>query len=77
MISFVRLKRCCLICSCDLSTDTPFGQVPILEYEGAIITQSIAIARFLAKKADLYGKDDVTQARADMIVDYVTDFNNS
>ena len=58
-------------------TDTPFGQVPILEYEGTVITQSIAIARFLAKKADLYGKDDVTQAHADMIVDYVTDFNNS
>ena len=59
------------------ATDTPFGQVPILEYEGTVITQSIAIARFLAKKADLYGKDDVTQAHADMIVDYVTDFNNS
>ena len=42
-----------------------------------MITQSIAIARFLAKKANLYGKDDVTQARADMVVDYVTDFNNS
>ena len=67
-----------LLKSCDLfDTDTPFGQVPILEYEGAVITQSIAIARFLAKKAGLYGKDDVTQARADMIVDYVTDFNNS
>ena len=51
--------------------------MPILEYEGTVITQSIAIARFLAKKADLYGKDDVTQAHADMIVDYVTDFNNS
>ena len=60
-----------------LPADTPFGQVPILEYEGTVITQSIAIARFLAKKADLYGKDDVTQAHADMIVDYVTDFNNS
>lgn len=60
----------------ELKQDTPFGQVPILEYEGTVITQSIAIARFLAKKADLYGKDDVTQAHADMIVDYVTDFNN-
>ena len=56
---------------------TPFRQLPILEYDGRLIGQSITIARFLAKKSGLYGKDDVEQANADMIVDYVSEFNNS
>jgi glutathione S-transferase len=60
-----------------LVSDTPFGQVPLLEYDGQLLSQSISIARFLAKKTGLHGKDDLEQARADMIVDYVTDFNNS
>ena len=58
---------------------TPFGQLPILEYEGGVVMlgQSLAIARFLAKKAGLYGKNEMEQALADMITDYAADFNNS
>ena len=51
--------------------------MPILEYHGITLGQSIAIARFLAKKTGMYGKDDEQQAMVDAIVDYVTDYNNS
>ena len=37
----------------------------------------MAIARFLAKKAGFYGGDDLEQAKVDMIVDYISDYNNS
>lgn len=59
------------------STATPFGQLPILEIGDRTIAQSIAIARFLAKKFSLYGEDDLQQASADMVVDYVSEFNDS
>ena len=42
-----------------------------------MVGQSITIARFLAKKAGLYGKTEKEQAFADMITDYASDFNNS
>merc|ERR1712130_88408 len=41
------------------------GQVPILEYDGVVFCQSTIIARFLAKKYNLAGKDDVAAAEAD------------
>ena len=37
----------------------------------------MAIARFLACKAGIYGTDDVERANIDAIVDYVGDYNNS
>jgi len=51
----------------------PFGQVPALEYDGQVICQSIAIARFVAKENGLAGKDNWTQAQADMVVDCLMD----
>ncbi|KAI1692485.1 glutathione S-transferase 1 [Ditylenchus destructor] len=40
---------------------TPFGKLPLLEVDGGkvVITQSSAIARFIAEKNGLAGKDDV------------------
>lgn len=52
----------------------PFGQVPVLENDdGQMICQSIAIARFVAKENGLAGKDNWTQAQADMVVDSIMD----
>ena len=51
----------------------PFGQVPALEYDGQVICQSIAIARYVAKENGLAGKDNWTQAQADMVVDCLMD----
>ncbi|TRY76427.1 hypothetical protein TCAL_12508 [Tigriopus californicus] len=60
----------------ELKPETPFGQVPILTFEGQMFCQSITIARFLAKRAGLYGDTELEQTYADMIVDCATDFNN-
>jgi glutathione S-transferase len=59
----------------------PFGQAPVLEIiEGnktTRIAQSNAIERFLARRFNLLGKDEVESARVDMINEQIVDtFNN-
>ena len=49
------------------------GQVPVLCYNGVEISQSMTIARFLANEFGLAGKTNLEKARADMIVDCVSD----
>ncbi len=56
-----------------LKDSTPFGQLPILEWDGETIAQSWTIARFVAKKGGLAGDNDLEAARADMIVDHIQD----
>ena len=51
----------------------PFGQVPVLEVAGKKLGQSMAMARFLARKCGLAGKEDWQQAIADMYVDSISD----
>jgi len=51
----------------------PCGQLPVLNYNGVEISQSMAIARFLANEFGLAGKTNLEKARADMIVDCVGD----
>mmetsp|Transcript_36171 Transcript_36171/g.101921 ORF Transcript_36171/g.101921 Transcript_36171/m.101921 type:complete len:212 (+) Transcript_36171:91-726(+) len=46
----------------------PFGQVPLLEDGNVTVSQSMAMARYLARKHDLYG-DLVQGAVADQIID--------
>jgi glutathione S-transferase len=59
---------------------TPFEKLPILEVheEGTTYTiaQSIAIARFLANRFNLAGRDELEKAQADMIIDQLTDILN-
>jgi len=47
----------------------PFGQLPLLEINGVVFSQSMTIARYLAKKHGLYGHNDEEAAIADMVVD--------
>ncbi len=54
----------------------PLGQLPVLEYDGAILSQSLTIARFLAKEFGLAGKNNLEQAQADMIMDAGNDLAN-
>ena len=54
----------------------PFGQLPALDYDGKILTQSVSIARFLAKEYGLAGRTSWEAARADMLVDCTVDFVN-
>ena len=55
----------------------PLGQIPVLEYDGTVLSQSLTIARFLAKEFGLAGKDNLEQAQADMIIDTGNDLDNS
>jgi len=57
----------------ELKPQTPFGQLPILEFDGVTLCQGNTIARYLARKFNLAGKTDVDQAKTDMIVDCLQD----
>jgi len=52
---------------------TPNGQVPVLEVDGKQLAESLAIARYAARKNGLVGKDDFESAQADALVDLVSD----
>jgi len=55
----------------------PYGKVPILEIDGKVLNQSLAICRYLAKKANLAGSDDWESLLIDIAVDNFNDFAQS
>ncbi|XP_022173688.1 glutathione S-transferase-like [Myzus persicae] len=55
----------------------PFGRVPILEIDGKILNQSVAITRYLSKKAGLAGSDDWESLLMDIAVDNVNDLRQA
>jgi len=57
----------------ELKPKTPLGTLPVLEYNGKKLSQSITIARFLAKECGIVGKNHMEQAMADMVVDTIVD----
>ncbi|XP_023324653.1 glutathione S-transferase 1 [Eurytemora carolleeae] len=50
---------------------TPYGQIPLLEVDGEVISESVAIARYCAREFGLAGKTTFESAQADEIVDAV------
>ncbi|OWZ17666.1 Glutathione S-transferase [Phytophthora megakarya] len=50
-----------------LKSKTPLGKIPVLEVDGAMYSQSMAIARYAAKLGGLYPEDPLECLRADMI----------
>ncbi|XP_003404479.1 glutathione S-transferase alpha-4-like [Loxodonta africana] len=50
-----------------------FGQVPLVEMDGMMLTQTRAILSYLAAKYNLYGKDLKERVRIDMYVDGTLD----
>ncbi|XP_053559408.1 hematopoietic prostaglandin D synthase [Bombina bombina] len=52
----------------------PYGKLPVLEIDGVIYHQSLAVGRYLAKKAGLAGKSDLEQLRVDAIIASIDDF---
>jgi len=56
-----------------IKPSTPFGQLPVLEFDGKKLCQSNTCARYLARQFKLAGKTDLEQAQADMIVDCLED----
>merc|ERR1711899_510208 len=57
----------------NLKPKTTLGTLPTLCYNGVEIGQSVAIWRFLANEFGLAGRTNLERARADMIVDCVSD----
>ncbi len=55
----------------------PLGQIPVIEFDGQVLSQSLTIARFLAKEFGLAGKTNLEQAQADMVIDTGNDLDNS
>jgi len=60
-----------------LKPSLPFGQLPLLEYKGESLTQSMAIAKFLAREFDLAGSNALEAAKMDEIVDAINDLQNT
>eukprot|EP01084_Bolivina_argentea_P243138 407658_1 len=50
-----------------------FGQLPVLEVEGTQIPQSHAIERFVARRLNMMGCDDVEAATIDAIYEQLVD----
>ena len=60
-----------------MKSSLPFGQLPLLEYKGESLSQSMAIARFLANEFSLAGNTTMETAKIDEIVDAINDLQNS
>jgi glutathione S-transferase len=54
-----------------------FGQVPALEKDGHVFTQSSSILRFLGKTYGYYSEDYATAWKIDSLVDAVSDIQNA
>lgn len=52
----------------------PFGQLPTLTLDnGLVLSQSSTIGRFLAKKFDFHGNDEIESAQIDELCDAIVD----
>lgn len=54
----------------------PLGQVPSLEVNGTVYSQSMAMARYAAKVSGLYPEDAVAALRVDMVSETLVDLMN-
>lgn len=60
----------------ELKEKLDYGQLPALEFNGKIYTQSICILRFLARQYGYYPTDDFDQQyEVDNIMDSFQDYN--
>lgn len=56
---------------------TPMGQMPLLEVDGKVVHQSIAILRYLSKRFGLAGSSDWEALLIEIVADTITDFRIS
>ena len=57
-----------------VKASTPFGQVPVLEVDGEVITQTNTINRYVGKLGGLYPEDPLEAARCDEVMSAIEDF---
>jgi len=55
---------------------TPWGQVPVLEVDGVKISQTPSISRFLGRRFNLAGANELEATRCDELVDALLDVYN-
>merc|ERR1712012_1317039 len=60
-----------------LKPTTPFGQLPVLNWDGVEICQSMAAAWFIAREVGLAGNNSLEQAQVDEVVDVIQDLINA
>merc|ERR1712048_1373364 len=60
-----------------LKPTTPFGQLPVLNWDGVEICQSMAAARFIAREVGLAGNSSLEQAQVDEVIDVIQDLINA
>lgn len=53
------------------------GQMPLLEVDGIVVHQSIAILRYLSKRFGLNGSNDWEALLIESVADTITDFRIS
>lgn len=58
----------------EFKTKTPFGQMPVLEVDGEMIGQTVAIVNYLAREFGLYGKTNMESCQVDQVVCNIQDF---
>ena len=56
-----------------LKPQTPYGSLPLLEWDGCQIAQATAITRFIARKVRMAGRSRMEAAQIDEVVDAVND----
>jgi len=56
-----------------LKPTTPFGQLPLLIADGVTISQSMTIARYIAKTYGLAGRNNLENAKMDELVDAIAE----
>merc|ERR1711892_1067414 len=55
---------------------TPYGQLPVLTWNGTMISQSMACARFIAKEIGVAGRTNLECAQVDEVIDAIQDLIN-
>ena len=60
----------------EMRQSTRFNSVPVLEIDGAAVTQSSALGRYVGKMAGLYPKDDLQALYCDEVMDALEDLSH-
>lgn len=60
----------------EMRQSTPFNSVPVLEIDGAPVTQSNAMCRYVGKMANLYPSDELQALYCDEVMDAVEDLTH-
>lgn len=54
-----------------LISAVPFGKLPVLDIDGKILYQPLAIARYFGRKFNLMGSDDVINGQIDALAESI------